>query len=130
MTIPYGNMEEITKNNDLYRRVITTQKNMQLVIMSLKPLEEIGSETHQSITQFIRIEEGRVKAIVNGSSVFLNEDDFIVIPSGQEHNIINISSSKKAKLYTVYSFADKPEHPHDCVQRNKGDKCEIKGKSH
>lgn len=114
------NIEKLTLKNKNYRKVIETTKTMQLVLMRLKPLEEIGSEIHTHTTQFIRIESGKCEAIVNGKKYKLRDNDYIIIPPNKKHNIINTSKTKSVHLYTIYS---PPEHAPDCVQRNKSDVC-------
>ncbi len=96
------NIEKETLANQNFRRVLYTAKNSQLVVMSLLPREEIGMETHQ-LDQFIRIERGEGKAVLNGQEYELNDGSAVVIPSGTEHNIINTSATDEMKLYTVYS---------------------------
>lgn len=99
------NIEKATTENTDYRRVLYTGKNSQLVLMSLSPNEEIGEEVH-ALDQFIRIETGTGKAILDSVEHIIKENDAIVIPEGMRHNIIN-TSEVVMKLYTVYS---PPEH--------------------
>lgn len=113
----YNNLESQAEKNNAYRKVLTTTENMQLVLMSLKPKEEIGLETHKKIDQFIRIEVGTCKAILNGKSKTLKAGSSIIIPKGTTHNIINVGTSP-AKLYTIYS---PPNHPDGLVQKLKPD---------
>lgn len=103
----YGNIEETTNLNSDFRRVLATTATMQLVIMSLAPGVEIGAETHQYTTQFIRVESGIGVAIVSDRSYALAADMAIVIPPNVEHNIINTSPDLPLRLYTIYS---PPEH--------------------
>lgn len=100
------NIEDDTKENDNFRKVLFTGPNSQLVVMSLLPEEDIGAEVHSDVDQFIRIEEGKGKAIL-GDQEFEIEDDFaFVIPAGTEHNVVNTSTTDKMKLYTVYTPAE------------------------
>lgn len=87
-----GNIEKDTKENEDYRRVIYTAKNSQLVLMNIKPGDEIGAEVHE-LDQFIRIEEGKAKAVLNGEETEIEDDYSVVIPAGVEHNIINVGDS-------------------------------------
>jgi mannose-6-phosphate isomerase-like protein (cupin superfamily) len=73
--------------------------------MSLNPNEEIGMEVHEIVDQFIRVEQGEGKAVFNGEETIISDGFAVVIPAGTQHNIINTSSTKKMKLYTVYSPA-------------------------
>lgn len=102
-----GNIERLTLNNNYYRKVLYTTTNMQLVLMSLKPEEEIGFEIHPTTSQFIRVEEGCATAIIEGKRYYLKPNDSIIIPPGASHNVIN-RGDIELKLYTIYT---PPEHP-------------------
>lgn len=108
-----NNIEELTKNNNDFRRVIYTAPHSQLVLMSLNPGEEIGMEVHNGSDQFIRLEEGEGKAIIDGGEYQIKEDWAIIIPAGANHNIIN-TGGKEMKLYTIYS----PPHHRDGIVRH------------
>jgi mannose-6-phosphate isomerase-like protein (cupin superfamily) len=117
-----ANIEDETLNNKNYRRVIYTSTNlngMQLVLMSLKPEEEIGMEKHPGTDQFIRIEKGEATVIIGKikKEIYtLKDTDAIVIPANTWHNVINVSHSKELKLYTIYT---PPEHKPGTVQKLK-----------
>ena len=102
------NIEEKTLKNQNFREVIYTATNMQLVVMSLKPLEDIGEEVHNTVDQFFRVEEGEGEVVMNGEKTKFSTDDVIIVPMGTKHNVINTSSTKTLKLYTIYS---PPNHP-------------------
>ncbi|MDD4761681.1 MAG: cupin domain-containing protein [Candidatus Pacebacteria bacterium] len=110
------NIEEETKNNSDFRRVLYTGKNSQLVVMSLKPGEDIGDEVH-NLDQFIRIEEGTGKAVLDGVEHDIMAEWAIVIPEGTAHNIINTGATEM-KLYTIYS---PPEHKDGVVRVTKAE---------
>jgi mannose-6-phosphate isomerase-like protein (cupin superfamily) len=110
------NIEEATEDNDNFRQVLYTAKNSQLVVMSLRAGEDIGEEVH-NLDQFIRIEEGKGKVVLNGVEHKIKSDWVIVIPAGVKHNIVN-TSSEKMKLYTIYS---PPEHRDGTIHRTKDD---------
>lgn len=114
----YVNIETRTKENDYFREVLFTGPLSQLVVMSLQPGEEIGLETHLETDQFVRVEEGKGKAILASQEYQLKEGSAIVIPAGTEHNIINTSSKKALKLYTIYA---PPEHPRGAIHKTKAD---------
>jgi mannose-6-phosphate isomerase-like protein (cupin superfamily) len=99
------NIEEKTLQNDYFREVLYTAQHSQLVVMSLNPNEEIGMEVHEIVDQFIRVQQGEGKAILNGKEHLISGGMAIVVPAGVKHNIINTSSEKKLKLYTIYSPA-------------------------
>ena len=113
------NIEKATVENADYRRVLYTAKNSQLVLMSLKTGEEIGEEVHH-LDQFIRIEEGKCKVILDGVESIMEEDYAVVIPVGTKHNVINIGASD-LKLYSIYS---PPEHKDGTVHKTKADATE------
>lgn len=108
-----GNIEHETLINNNFRKVLYTAPHSQLVLMSLKPNEEIGMETHPNNDQFFRIEKGTGKCIIDGNEYELSDGIAIVVPAGAEHNVINVSSTDDLKLYTIYSPAhhkDKTVH--------------------
>jgi mannose-6-phosphate isomerase-like protein (cupin superfamily) len=100
------NIEEETLVNPNYREVIYTDEHLQLVLMNLSPLQEIGLERHNG-TQFIRCEKGRGVAIVDGISHLLKDNIAVVIPEGSLHNIVNTSRTDRLFIYTIYS---PPQH--------------------
>jgi len=112
------NIEDRTEKNEYFREVLYTGAHSQLVVMSLKPGEEIGLETHGDRDQFIRIEEGRGKAILSGQEIAIEKDSALVIPAGIEHNVINTSADEALKLYTIYS---PPEHADGTIHKTKAE---------
>jgi len=116
MTGYVGKIEEITEKNTNFRQVLFTGKYCQLVVMSLKPKEEIGMEVHPTVDQFFRIEKGEAKVIIDGEEHSVGDGDAIVVPAGSQHNVINISETEDLKLYTVYS---PPNHPEGTVHKTK-----------
>lgn len=108
------NIEKTTIDNTDYRRVLYTAKNSQLVLMSIKPGEEIGEEVHH-LDQFIRLEAGKAKVILDNIPHELGPDDAVVIPQGTKHNVINIGQDD-LKLYTIYA---PPEHKDGTVHKTK-----------
>ena len=99
----YDDLESLTLNNNNYRHVLYTTTQMQLVLMSLLPKQEIGMEAHPYLTQFFRVEKGEGLADVCGARYILGEDSFVVVPPNTQHNIINSSAVKSMKLYTIYA---------------------------
>jgi mannose-6-phosphate isomerase-like protein (cupin superfamily) len=123
-----NNIEKDTLENENFRKVLNTAEHSQLVVMSLLPGEEIGNEVHPKVDQFIRIEQGSGKAVLdNGAEEHELEDNFaIVIPAGTWHNIIN-TGSKKMKLYTVYT---PPNHPVGTIHATKADADKAEAEEH
>ena len=115
------NIEQETLNNKNFRKVLYTALNSQLVVMSIAPKEEIGEEVHD-LDQFIRVEEGKGKAVLNDEEQEIMDGSAIVIPSGTKHNIINTSDSEDLKLYTIYS---PPNHKDGTIHISKKDAMEI-----
>jgi mannose-6-phosphate isomerase-like protein (cupin superfamily) len=95
------NIESLAIDNDDFRRVLYTAKHCQLVVMSLKPKEEIGAEVHH-LDQFFRVEEGTGEAVLDGVRTTICAGSAIVIPAGANHNIVN-TGSVPLKLYTIYA---------------------------
>jgi len=112
------NIERDTIANADYRRVVYTGKHTQLVLMMLRPGEEIGLETHTGHDQFIRVEAGSGYVQLDGKRHQVEDGSAVVIPSGAEHNVVNSSRTEPLRLYTLYS---PPEHPDGTVQHTKAD---------
>jgi len=110
------NIEQDTENNNFFRKVIFTAKNSQLVLMTLKPNEEIGEEVHENLDQFFRFEKGEGKVILEGEEFEVQDGFVAVIPAGTKHNIINTSSTEPLKLYTIYS---PPNHQDGTIHETK-----------
>src|ERR1022692_2495389 len=91
------NIEGITVKNEEFRRVLYTARNCQLVVMALKPKEEIGTEVHK-LDQFFRVEEGTGEAVLNGVRTEISAGFAVLVPAGTNHNIIN-SGDVPLKLY-------------------------------
>lgn len=110
-----ANIEDITLENDLFRKVLYTAKNCQLVIMSIRPGGDIGEEVHE-LDQFIRCEAGSGKAILDGVEHAIGGGTVIIVPAGARHNIVNVSSEKPLQLYTLYA---PPNHRDGVVHATK-----------
>jgi len=95
------NIEDITVKNNDFRQVLYTAKNCQLVVMALKPKEEIGMEVH-TLDQFFRVEEGTGEAILDGVHTAIKAGFAVLVPAGAKHNIVN-TGSVSLKLYTLYA---------------------------
>lgn len=108
-----ANIEKDTIENTNFRKVLYTGKHCQLVLMSLKPGEEIGMEVHPDNDQFFRFEKGEGKCIIDDNEYILSDGSVIIVPSGAQHNVINTSSTEDLKLYTIYS----PAHHKDGIIR-------------
>lgn len=106
-------IEKDTLENDNFRKVLYTAKHMQLVLMSLKPGEDIGVEIHSENDQFFRFEGGTGKCVINGNEYEVSDGFAVVVPAGAEHNIINTSDTEDLKMYTIYS----PSHHKDGIIR-------------
>jgi mannose-6-phosphate isomerase-like protein (cupin superfamily) len=120
------NIEEATLNNTFFRKVLYTAVNMQLVVMSLKPGEEIGEEVHH-LDQFFRFEAGKGKVIIDGAIHLVKAEDVVIVPAGATHNVINMSDDEDLKLYTIYS---PPEHKEGTVHKTKAEADEAHAHEH
>ncbi|MFT5179682.1 MAG: mannose-6-phosphate isomerase-like protein (cupin superfamily), partial [Candidatus Paceibacteria bacterium] len=107
------NIEKLTLENNNFRKVLYTGDHMQLVLMSLKPGENIGLETHDENDQFFRIDGGVGKVVINETEYEVSDGDAVIVPSGAEHDVINTSSDEDLKFYTIYS----PAHHKDQIIR-------------
>ena len=111
-----ANLEAETLANTDFRRVLYTGKYSQLVLMRLKPKEEIGEETHDDVDQFFRFEEGDGVVVIDGTKHVVQNGSGVIVPNGARHNVINTSGTKDLRLYTIYS---PPEHMDKVVRKTK-----------
>ncbi len=118
MTGYVADIEKETKENTNFRKVLFTGPNSQLVVMNLKPGEDIGEEIHSDVDQFIRIEEGVGKVVLNDEETEVKDDWATVVPAGVKHNLINTSEKEDLKLYTVYTPA---EHKDGTIHKTKAE---------
>lgn len=117
----YTNIEKETIENENFREVLYTGEYSQLVLMTLKPKEEIGLEVHEDTDQFFRFESGEGKVVINEAEYPVVDGDAVIVPSGAKHNVINTSDSEPLKMYTIYS----PAHHKDMtVHATKADEVE------
>ena len=114
------NIEKETLENENFRRVLYTGKNSQLVLMSLKPKEEIGMEVHPENDQFFRFEKGQGEVVIDDNRYEVEDGSAIVVPAGAQHNVINVSETEDLKLYTIYS----PAHHQDGIVRKTKEEAE------
>jgi len=111
-----SNIEQNTLDNTNFRKVLYTGKHSQLVLMSLRPNEEIGLETHAENDQFLRFEGGDGKVFIDGNEYAVADGDAVIVPAGAEHNVVNVSDSEELKIYTIYS---PPHHKDQIVRKTK-----------
>ena len=109
-------IENISVKNQAFRRVLYTAKNCQLVVMALKPKEEIGAEVHK-LDQFFRVEQGTGEAILDGARTAIQAGFAVIVPAGTNHNIIN-TGSVPLKLYTIYA---PPNHRDGVIHHSRAD---------
>lgn len=114
----HTHIEEATLGNSNFRQVLFTGAHAQLVLMSLKPGEEIGMEVHPTVDQFFRFEKGQGKVIIDSEEFAVKDGDAVIVPAGSNHNVINTSQTDDLKLYTIYS---PPNHPDGTVHATKTD---------
>ena len=109
-------LEKETLKNADFRHVLYTGKNSQLVLMSLKPGEEIGEEVHEDHDQFFRFENGEGKVVIDGVEHLVKDGSGVIVPAGARHNVANTSKRANLRLYTIYS---PPEHQDGVVRHTK-----------
>lgn len=115
------NIEKLTTENEIFRKVLYTGEHCQLVLMSLGPNEEIGMEIHEDNDQFFRFEKGTGKVIINETEYNVKDGDAVIVPSGSRHNVI--AGFEGLKLYTIYS----PAHHKDGIERATKNEAESNG---
>ncbi len=111
-----SNVERDTLKNKNFRKVLYSGQHLQLVLMSLKPKEEIGAEVHAENDQFLRFEGGRGRVIIDKTTYNVKDGDAVIVPAGAKHNVINVSASEELKLYTIYA---PPHHKDQIVRKTK-----------
>jgi len=111
-----GNIEEETLKNDFFRNVLYTDERVQLVVMALRPGEDIGMEVH-GLDQFIRVEQGQGRAILDGQEYNIQDGTAVIVPAGTNHNIVN-TGQEALKLYTLYA---PPNHAPGTVHKTKAE---------
>jgi len=114
----HSNIERDVIENTNFRKVIYTSIHLQVVLMTLKPGEEIGEEIHNANDQFFRFESGNGTCIINGNEYRVSDGDVIVIPAGAKHNVINTHNSSELKMYTIYG---PPNHKDGIVRVTKAE---------
>jgi len=112
-----GNIEQLTLDNDNFRKVLYTAQHLQLVLMSLEVGEDIGIETHENNDQFFRFESGQGKCIIDNNEYNVVEGDAIVVPAGAKHNVINTGNTP-FKMYTIYG---PPKYQDGTLRKTKKD---------
>ena len=110
-------IEDLTEENEDFRRVLYTGEHLQLVLMTLQPGEEIGEEVHPDRDQFFRIEEGEGAIDIDGSENKVEDDIAVIVPAGARHNVRN-TGSEPLRFYTIYG---PPEHKDGIVQATKAE---------
>lgn len=110
-----ADIESLTEDNSAFRHVLYTGKHLQLVLMALKPGEEIGAESHATHDQFFRVEQGRGQVVIDGHLHKVKSGDCVLVPAGAFHNLIN-SGDKALKVYTIYG---PPNHTDQLLQKKK-----------
>ncbi len=110
-------IEKLSEDNDDFRRVLYTGKNLQLVLMALKPSEEIGEEIHKDRDQFFRVEKGKGEIVIDGVVSRIKSDIAMIVPAGARHNVRN-TGEKVLRLYTLYA---PPEHRDRTIYATKAD---------
>jgi mannose-6-phosphate isomerase-like protein (cupin superfamily) len=113
-----SNIEKETLSNTNFRRVLYTGRYSQLVLMSLRPGEEIGEEVHKTVDQFFRFEKGEGIVAIDGVKQKVGDGDAVIVPAGARHNVTNASKTAELKLYTIYS---PPEHQDGTVRKTKAE---------
>ena len=110
-------IEKLTEENDNFRQVLDTGKNIQLVLMAIQPGEDIGEEVHEDRDQFFRFEQGSGEVMIDGVTNQVKADDGVIVPAGANHNVVN-TGSEPLRLYTIYG---PPEHLDGTIHKTKAD---------
>lgn len=108
-------VQRATLSNEAFRKVLYTGKNLQLVVMTLQPGEEIGAEVHEDRDQFFRFEEGEGEVVIDGKASRVEDDFGVIVPAGARHNVRN-TGDEPLRFYTLYG---PPEHKDKTVHKDK-----------
>jgi mannose-6-phosphate isomerase-like protein (cupin superfamily) len=120
------NIEQVTTKNTNFRQVLFTGKHSQLVVMCLKPGEDIGLETHDHVDQFFRVDQGQGEIMIDGVKSVISDGFAVVVPAGSEHNLMN-TGDIDLKLYTIYS---PPNHPDGTIHPTHADAMAAEAQEH
>lgn len=123
----FGPIEKQTLKNGNFRQVLFTGKHAQLVVMSLKPGDEIGNEVHHHVDQFFRVEQGEATFTLGDEKHVARDGDAVIVPAGTYHNVVNTSKTETMKLYTIYS---PPNHPDGTVHKTRADAEKAEAEEH
>ena len=106
MAIFNKDMVELATKNQHFQKEVYLDENVQIVLMSLEPGQDIGEETHDAdqTTYFV---SGEGQAVVDGKKTKVAPNHLIVIPKGACHNIVN-KGEEPLKLYSIYSPPAEP----------------------
>jgi len=115
-----ADIEKLTLENNNFRKVLYTGKNLQLVLMTIQSSDDIGEEVHEEHDQFFRVEEGKGEVFIEGVTTRIKADDVVIVPAGAVHNVIN-TGTEPLRLYTIYS---PPEHRYNVIHATKADASE------
>lgn len=110
-------IEKLTEENDDFRRVLYTGKNLQLVLMAIQPGDDIGEEVHDDRDQFFRVEAGKGEVSIDGTRSKVGPDDAFIVPAGARHNLKN-TGDEPLRVYTIYG---PPEHKEGIVHATKAE---------
>ena len=113
-----ANIEKETLENENFRKVLFTSKHGQIVVMSVPPMVELGMEVHELSDQFFRIDSGEGKVVIDGEEAVISDGFAVLVPAGSQHNVINTSSDKPLKFYTIYM---PPHHKDGIIHKTKAD---------
>lgn len=109
-----ANINNETKQNENFRKVLYTGDHAQLVLMNVPVGEEIGEETHK-VDQLLFFIEGVGELISSGVIKDVEVHDVIFVPAGTPHNFRN-TGDVDLKLFTVYA---PPQHKSGTVHKTK-----------
>jgi len=115
MTGYFANIKKLTIENSFFRKVLFTTPRMQLVLMSVKPGEDLGMEVHNENDQFFRFEAGEEKVVIDSQEFNVKDGDTVIVPMGSKHDVIN-TGDVDLKLYTIYAPA---HHPDGTIHKTK-----------
>lgn len=108
------------KESQAFRKVLFTAGKSQLVIVALRPGEDIGTEVHQ-VDQLLYAVKGEGTAEIDGTKRTFAKGGMLCVPACTRHNVIN-TGNEPMKLFAVYA---PPRHEPGTIHRTKCEAREV-----
>jgi quercetin dioxygenase-like cupin family protein len=99
---------QMVRDGREFRRVVMTEPEIQVVIMSLKPKQVLKPEVHSGAQMFVVLEGGiTVIDVGRKAEKHVGEGGIVLIRTGTNHSVIADDGVKETKVFTTYT---PPQH--------------------